>query len=252
MKIVILYSSGLDSFIMKSLAQKTYPEAEIVCIYYKHGADSEKQELKLLPEYVDIRTIDWLNDRCRPVAKKTSPFVGPIYIPGRNMVFACLAASQELPDQIWMGTLYDECVPTATDKNEPFRQGVSDLISYVLSPFIDSCDVVFPFVDRKWSKVDAVRWALDNGVPQKDILETVSCSFHDGEMGCGVCFQCLKRRLVMLNCGIDVVESYTDPMTNDFGREVISGIVAKVESHPEDCDLDEKNMYSMYMQVTHG
>ena len=100
MKIVILYSSGLDSRIMLHYAQQKYPDADIKCIYYQHGAESEQHELSLLPDFVEVRKIDWLGEKIKPVAKKEDPFAGAIYIPGRNLVFSVLAASQELADSL--------------------------------------------------------------------------------------------------------------------------------------------------------
>src|SRR5690625_80518 len=137
MKIVILYSGGLDSYIMKRYAELKYPNAELKFIYYKHGAESEEKEISLLPEYVEIRSIDWLGDKIRPKAKKEDPFAGAIYIPGRNLVFSVLAACQELPDEIWLGVLADENNEGATDKNSKFAGATSNLLSYVLSPFLD-------------------------------------------------------------------------------------------------------------------
>lgn len=210
-KIVLLYSGGLDSFIMLKLAEHQYPDAEVKCIYYKHGAPSEEKELSLLPDYVDVRQIDWLNEKVRPVAKKSNPHVGAIYIPGRNLLFATAAACQELPDEIWLGALTDECNDLATDKNHKFLHHANRAIEYVLSPFKDNIEVKFPFVERNWNKTDCVQWALDVGISLAEIKKTVSCSFHDGTSACGNCFQCLKRRLVFASLGHDVFESYEDP-----------------------------------------
>ncbi len=248
-KIVILYSGGLDSFIMKKLAELQYPDHEVKCIYYRHGADSEQKEIDLLPDFVEVRTVDWLNETTRPVAKIDQPLAGAIYIPGRNLAFSVLAACQELPDQIWLGVLKDENNPAATDKNDLFRHSATAAISYALSPFKDGVAVVFPFVERGWTKVDAVNWALSVGVPKEDLLKTVSCwHAHDGK-ACGTCWQCVKRRLVFLNCGIDEVESDTDPIANKFGRKVISNIIKKVQTSPELCSIDELNMFAMMQKL---
>lgn len=237
MKILILYSSGLDSFIMKKLAESQ--GHDVSCVYYQHGAPSEKEEIKLLPDNVEIRNIDWLNETRIPVAKKSNPAVGPIYIPGRNMIFALLAACQDLPDEIWLGPLVDEANDLATDKNETFRVMTNSLMNYVLSPFKDKITLRFPFVERGWGKVECVQWALCNGITREEILSTVSCSFHDGTKACGECFQCLKRRLVFKKCGVDICESYTDPLTNDFGTKTMENILKQAETSN---DPDIQNM----------
>lgn len=197
MKIVILYSSGLDSKIMKRYAEVKYPLAEVKCIYYAHGAESEEQEISLLPDFVEVRKIDWLGDKIKAVAKKEDPFAGAIYIPGRNLIFSALAACQEIADEIWMGTLWDEDNPKGTDKNATFRNLTSGVLSYVLSPFIDNVTVRFPFVEEKWSKQHAVEWALKNGLNAEEVMNTVSCWHYHGDRPCGKCKQCFKRNMVL-------------------------------------------------------
>lgn len=248
MKIVIAYSSGLDSRIMLHYAQKKYPDAEIKCIYYAHGADSEEQELSLLPEFVEVRRIDWLNDKIRPVAKKEDPFAGAIYIPGRNLVIATLAACQELADEVWMGTLYDEVNPKGTDKNDMFRYSASAAISYALSPFIDGVTVRFPFAEERWTKADAVQWALNNGMSKQEILDTTSCWHRvKGEKPCGRCKQCFKRQLVFRLNGLEE-ECKEDPLDSDFGFDLAYGYLRAVyEEHSN--NADELNVVSMLTKL---
>lgn len=247
MKLVILYSSGLDSLIMKHYAQVNYPDAEIKCLYFKHGADSEAEEIARLPNFVEVRTVDWLGDKIKPVAKKEDPFAGAIYIPGRNLVFSVLAASQELADEIWMGTLHDEDNPKGTDKNETFRNMTSEILTYVLSPFVDGVKVRFPFVDEKWTKVEAVKWALANGLTKEEIVNTVSCWHHKGQP-CGRCKQCFKRQLVFKINGIDEV-CEQDPINSDFGRDLIAGYL-KAVFEENSTNADEVNVARMIVIVS--
>jgi len=215
MKITILYSGGLDSFIMYKLAMSNYPDADIKCVYYAHGAESEEFEIASLPDFVIVKRIDWLGKDIRPKAKIEDPFAGEIYIPGRNMVFCTLAASQFLPDQIWLGVLRDENNNKATDKNTTFKNLSKSLISYVLSPFLDQCDIVFPFDDLGWTKEDSVRWALTHNTTEEELKSTISCWSHNGEP-CGRCKQCFKRKLVFSINGIS--EKFKeDPLNSEYG-----------------------------------
>lgn len=244
MKIVILYSSGLDSRIMLHMAKVMYPDAEVKCVYYAHGADSEAEEIARLPDFVEVRRIDWLGDNIKPVAKKEDPFAGAIYIPGRNLVLSALAACQELANEVWMGTLWDEDNPKGTDKNEHFRNSTSELLSYVLSPFVDGVKVVFPFVDRGFSKQHSVAWAIENGLPREEILNTVSCWHHKGKP-CGRCKQCFKRQLVLRINGMSE-ECVLDPLDSDFGQELTRGYMDAVYVNGSD-NRDEKNVASMLL-----
>ena len=220
MKIVILYSSGLDSYLLYQYAKIYYPEAEVKCLYYKHGAEAEEIEILKLPKYVDVRTIDWLSDEIKPLAKKDDPFAGAIYIPGRNLIFSSLAACQEIPDEIWMGTVWDEDNEKGTDKNEKFRNDTSRLLSYVLSPFLSDVKIRFPFVEEGWTKLDCLIWALNNNIQPNDITNTVSCWIQRGDVPCGTCKQCFKRALNFLS--VDLKENYfVDPIYSDSGKKYI-------------------------------
>lgn len=245
-KIVLLYSGGLDSLIMRHYAKIVYPDSEVVCLYYKHGAASEEKELSTLPDYVQVRTVDWLNEKCKPVAKDEDPFAGAIYIPGRNLIFSALAACQELANEVWMGTVWDEDNPKGTDKNEHFRSETSHLLSYVLSPFINSVKVRFPFVELGWTKVDSVRWALANGLTKEEILNSVSCWEHTDGKPCGQCKQCVKRNLVF-TINEFREECKVDPLEGDFGLRLIKQYLTAYIKHPEEtkANRDENNVIEM-------
>ena len=61
MKISILYSGGLDSFLLYRYAKKNYPNAEISAMYFKHGSISEQKEIESLPSFVKIREVKLLD-----------------------------------------------------------------------------------------------------------------------------------------------------------------------------------------------
>lgn len=246
MKICILYSGGLDSFLMYKWAKIYNPLDDIVCVYYKHGAESEAQEILRLPSFVDVRAVDWLGDKIKPQPKKSDPFAGAIYIPGRNMVFATLAASQELANEIWMGTLYDEDNSQATDKNEKFRSDTSSLLSYVLSPFVDSVNIRFPFVDAKMSKLQTVAWALENDVSKEELLSTTSCWHNVSGVPCGNCKQCAKRMLVFELNGIK--EEFMVHPTESSQKDNMIAYVTKFRSTPDQLNADETVMTNMIFE----
>lgn len=246
LKIVILYSGGLDSFLMKKYADKMYGSigAIVKCVYFKHGTASEQAEIARLPKFVEVKSIDWLNNKITPQAKKDDPFAGKIYIPGRNLVFSALAACEYLPDEVWMGTTYDEDNFKATDKNEKFRQDTSDLLSYVLSPFINKVKIRFPFVEKQWTKYDSIAWALRNGVSKSQIAKTISCWNQKGDVACGVCKQCFKRQLIFLLHGIK--QKYAkDPIDSSHGRKLLAMYVEAGLNPNVVKNLDEENVFDM-------
>lgn len=246
-QIVILYSGGLDSFIMYRMAKIANPDANVTCLYFMHGADAEEAELERLPDYVTIRHIDWLDDKIRPKAKDSMPIVGAVYIPGRNLVFAVLAACIDLPDEIWLGAMADENNKHATDKNEYFREETSKLLSYVLEPFIPSgVKIVFPFVERNMNKFKSVEWALENGITKKELASTTSCWYNNEDGPCGECIQCLKRWLVFSFHNIP--ERYrVYPLNSKKQREIIARYLAIDVPDTE----DDENIIYMIHKVIH-
>ena len=218
MKIVLLYSGGLDSRIMAHYAKVKYPDAEVKCVYYAHGGPAEQKEIEVLPSFVEVRRVDWLGGDKKPVAKLSDPTAGAIYIPGRNMVFVTLAACQELPDEIWLGALADEQHVNATDKNNEFCDQASDVLSYVLSPFVGYVHVLAPLARERWTKYGSLKWALENGLSAEEVLDTVSC-YSGNRVPCGNCRPCFKRALSFANLGLK--ETYIDagPLYNEYGNK---------------------------------
>lgn len=244
MKILILYSGGLDSFIMYHYAKYHYPFADIKCVYYKHGCQSEKSELANLPQFVEVKTMEWLSDSNTAMSKKTDPFAGNIYIPGRNLAFVTLGACQYLPDEIWLGVLSDENNYGATDKNIYFQQETEKLLNYVLSPFKSNIKLRFPFVENRWNKLTAIQWALEIGIEKSLLIQQISCWHHDG-INCGQCKQCFKRELNFKLLGISDVYKI-DPIKSDYGKSMIKMYVEKYKSN--DYNQDEANVYDLIIK----
>lgn len=242
--ILILYSGGLDSFIMYHMAIKEYGEDNVKCIFFKHGQDSEQAEIDVLPDFVEVRQLDWLDDNVKARAKASDPFAGNVYIPGRNLVFAVTAASQFLPSEIWMGTVVDEDNPAATDKNETFRIMTQNVLDYVLSPFTGHTYIRFPFVERNMTKENSVAWALENGISKEEITGTTSCWHNHGGFPCGECKQCVKRFLVFaLN---DIEEMYKiHPLRSKVSLNLMLEYIQARTTPPYNLNADEENMVSM-------
>jgi 7-cyano-7-deazaguanine synthase in queuosine biosynthesis len=220
MKISVLYSGGLDSFIMYHMAKLQHPNDEVVAIYYDHGQPVAEKEIANLPDFVEVRKVDWLSQEKTPIAQPGRR-EGAIMIPGRNLVFGTLIACQELPDEIWMGALKGETHEKGTDKNYTFLEHLNTTINYVLGPFKHHSPIKarFPLADAGLDKLGEVVWALDNGLTQEDLLSTRSC--HDGDSdACGQCIQCIKRWAVFGECGFE--EQYdVHPLESEFGKQFV-------------------------------
>jgi 7-cyano-7-deazaguanine synthase in queuosine biosynthesis len=222
-KIAMSYSGGLDRAIMYHMAKIQNPDAEIKAVYWDHGQPNAQREIAGLPDFVEIRKVDWLGKDKQPVTQPGRR-EGAIMIPGRNLVFATLLACQELADEIWIGALQGELHLKGTDKNRIFQNLTSGTLSYVLSPWLpEGSNIVFPLADAKLDKLGEVKWALENGLTKEDLLKTRSCHSGDTER-CGECIQCVKRWAVFGECGFS--EDYDiHPLDSDFGKQFVYDLV---------------------------
>jgi len=191
MKILILYSGGLDSFVMKKLAETKYPDAEIEYVWYDIGQGYNYKEQRALPGFVDKKKVDWLTPNQKLVAKSDSKS-GSIIIPGRNAVLAILGASQYLPDEIWMGALLGETHKGSTDKNYVFLKHMNEMLAYVYSPFKKNITLKFPLADEGFGKFESVQWAYKHGATIEELIGTSSCLSSE-EGNCGHCVVCCRR-----------------------------------------------------------
>lgn len=224
MKILILYSGGLDSLIMKRFAEVKYPTAEISMVWYDIGQEYAAKELAALPTDVDVLKLDWLTPNQQLESKDSSS--GNIFIPGRNLVLACAAACKYLPDEVWLGALQGEIHDKATDKNYQFLGEASRTLSYVLSPYKpNGVKVRFPLAEAGLNKLTATDWAIGNGITRQQILSSSSCL--SGEKGnCGHCVVCFRRWGIFKQLGFS--ETYNvDPLSvkanEDIAYEMLYG-----------------------------
>lgn len=221
MKIVILFSGGLDSLIMKRFAEVNNPNDEVVCIWYDIGQPYADKERNALPDYVEQVKLGFtMKEYAKADGKSLS---GGIFIPGRNLALATLAACTYLPDEIWLGALLGETHASATDKNFKFATDTTDLLSYVLGPFLDpakpTTKIRLPLAEHGLNKLTATAWALDNGISQETLMATSSCL--SGEPGnCGQCIVCLRRWGIFKQLGFE--EQYNvHPLSVPHNLEII-------------------------------
>lgn len=234
-KIVIAYSGGLDSYLLYHYAKSTRIFDEIKCIYWDHGQPVLEKELKFLPDFVEVRKVDWLNEEKTPV-EASGRKEGAIFIPGRNMVFATLIACQELPDEIWMGSLHGETHRKGTDKNFQFLWTLNSTLNYVLGPFIaDKIEVRFPFAEKRMNKYDIVRWARMERTGYIKITDMIAHtnSCHDPDtLNCGNCVQCVKRWAAFGRNGFS--EHYDQPPgKSEYGNKMWFDIIDCLEGNSD-------------------
>ena len=239
-KIVILYSGGLDSFIMKKLAENKYPNDEIKLVHFNIGQAYSEKEDKAISDSgyeVDIRKVEWLA-KGQELDSKLGSNSGNIIIPGRNMILSSLAASIYQADYIWMGGLKGEDHEGSTDKNQEFIDKTNHLWSYVYSPFERVPKLVFPLIEQNWGKFEATEWVYKNGFATKeDLLQTSSC-LSDTIGNCGHCVVCCRRKYIFKQLGFE--EKYEqEPLT---GKNNLEMIITMLKT-PLDAEDDHKKYH---------
>jgi len=222
-KILIMYSGGLDSLIMKHLADtKGY---KVNCLFFDIGQPYVDKELAALPDFVDVRKVDWLKEDQELAGKSDKGSkTGNIFIPGRNLTLAALGASIYTPDEIWMGALQGEMGPNSTDKNRTFLKKANEAFSYVFSPYSENLQIKFPLADMNFGKFEAVEWALSAGLPVESILASSSCLNASESKNCGRCAVCARRKGIFTQLGFS--EEYeVDPFEAEENRDMIEEMV---------------------------
>lgn len=212
-KIVILYSGGLDSYLMYRYAIHTHKsiQTQIQCVHFDIGQPNAHKEFAAMNKlgvpytHFDITSPSLKLD---PVSKEGSAS-SSIFIPGRNAMFVQMAATTLYPmDEIWLGALEGETHDNATDKNETFCEHMNTLLDYVFSPFPIVPKLVYPFYNGNvsYSKADILQKAVVNwGVEESEILQTSSCLAKDADTinkPCGECVVCVRRWGIFSDAGI--------------------------------------------------
>lgn len=234
---LILYSGGLDSLIMDTMAKSQ--GIPVQRVFFNIGQPNIVKELCAIERLIaggmkiDVREIDWLQN-AEAVTKEGSAS-GDIYIPGRNLVLATLGASIYLPDEVWLGALYGETHDSATDKNDRFREMTGETLSYVLSPFQPTgVKIRFPLAERMWNKLSAAHWALNNGLTPQQMVDSSSCLKADGGAHgkCGECIVCLRRwglfTILQHTSGQQFPEHFiTHPLKSEANQRVLISMLTK-------------------------
>jgi 7-cyano-7-deazaguanine synthase in queuosine biosynthesis len=217
MKTVILYSGGMDSYIMGLLAGA----GNVVKLHYDIGQPYAEWERAALPADVVVRRVEWLTGGA---LANNSSGSGAIMIPGRNLALATLAACQECADEVWIGALRGEVHERATDKNFTFAALASCAIGYALKPYLPQVRVRLPLAERGWNKLDAARWALANGGSMAALKATRSC-LAETQQPCGGCVVCLRRWGLFRQLGTEE-RTLEFPPLSTLGRAVISEMLS--------------------------
>ena len=184
MKKVLLYSGGMDSWLIDKLWK---PDVKL---FIDVGTPSSKEERKRLPPDVIVRELD-LSDFELPEANYLLPL--------RNLFFVELASYYG--DEICLGATGTS---THYDKTDKFCDLSAELINYLFSEIYPDKKVHIVMPYRGKHKEEILKEYLDQGGDIKYAWDnTFSCyNPKDGKM-CGECSSCRKRIEAFRKNGFD-------------------------------------------------
>ena len=225
MKDILLFSSGLDSYLGWEYLKR--PE----CLYLPVRHVYMPQELFVIDRLKDELGIDV---RIHSTFDFEDLEEDSAFIPARNMYFVLYAANYG--DRIFLVTQQGE--ESYRDTTPHFFVQASKLLTYLYEKkkLVDS-----PF--WRMTKVDSVKWYLDQGLPAENLLKTWSCHHpanatskdhtHRGIYRderwvnastywkhCGHCNACFRRWIAFMANGIDE-DWANDPMQSPVLGEYI-------------------------------
>lgn len=222
-ELVICVSGGMDSVLAYEYAirEKWYKREDILCInfdlwhpYY------QKEQYYLNKAHFEYKTIKL--GLCNK-SLWTMPTKENYIIPGRNMVFASVAAS--FGKRVWIVWIKFENHYKMQDKNAVFF----DLASLATTQAIGKKTIIeSPFIEM--SKTDCIKWALDSWVNPTILSNTTSC-YDPKRQRCGNCWLCFKRYIAWQAAWL--VETFdVNPTTTKIAQDFLDNyLVATKEQN---------------------
>ncbi len=202
MKIVVIYSGGMDSFTILNKAIRA--GHDVLAISFNYGQRHSKEldyaasvcaELGIIHKLVDISAMQTLmansslmakSDEAIPEGHYAADNMKSTVVPNRNMILISLAigyAVNEGAEEVWYGahagdhTIYPDCRP----------EFVEAMAKASLLANFDPVAVVAPYLTS--DKIDILR---DGLAMELDYGKTWTC-YNGRERACGKCGSCVER-----------------------------------------------------------
>ena len=178
MRIVQLYSGGLDSYIISKLIN---PDVKL---YFNYGTEQNEREMSVLPSDVIIKNL--------PIGEYMQND-GICTIPLRNLIFSSIAVNYG--EEIIIGGLKSDL---HYDKKPEFANLTTQLFNSVLEKERQpkTVKISIPFSD--YTKTDLIVEYLKSGYSLDDLDKySWSCHTPKNNKPCGECQACKARKLAI-------------------------------------------------------
>lgn len=178
--IAIPVTGGLDSTVLWWRSRLQARHVAIKPYYVDFGQPYLSKEMKALW----LMGVPVIRINTKPISYMSWKHI----LPGRNFLIISLIAEQmNKQGVIWFGAVDGEMPYSGGDKSHLFLTMVNALLQKLPFPVL----VTTPLQTE--TKVDIVKWAVDNGYSD-DLTYTVSC-FSPANGHCGQCQACLRKAM---------------------------------------------------------
>ena len=225
MKIIVLFSGGLDSLAALVQAKQKYGKENVRALYcdlsHRYNEKEAEASRKISHELGILHTTDRTLDLGGFERKDA-------HIPHRNM-YLILRAAQELSNGeegivILQNTQIGET--SVGDRTLKFNRAAEKLLN--ISHPQTKIKVIAPFADK--TKGEIVRWLLDK-VGLDLIKQTIGC-FSPENGRCGKCSACFRLFISMESNGIEVRDWFNHDILKWKGVKEYAKKMLEGEYHP--------------------
>ena len=220
-KAVVLFSGGIDSLSSLIWAMKQYRKENVTALYVDLGHRYAQKELKAAREITKRLGVNFEVVEAHFVGKKEKEDAP---IPWRNL-FLILTACYFLPDE--GGDIIIQNVQVGEtsigDRTPEFNRATQELLSWIEGKRVK---VIAPFAD--YTKGQIVRWLLDVGKVDLELIKlTVGC-FSEEDGRCGKCPACFRLWIACETAGIECRHWFNnDPVkwegTKKYAEKMLRG-----------------------------
>lgn len=186
---VLLYSGGMDSWLIDKI---WHPDKKI---FFDTGIEYNKEELKRLPEDVEIIKLDLSKYELAEYSHT---------VPLRNLLFISIASYYG--DEICLGSVKGDC---HYDNSIEFLNNAEKLLNSLyeeldaLGQGHKELKIVAPY--KEWSKADLLREYVANGGTLEEAYNaTFSCYEPIDGHECLHCKPCFKKTIAFINAGMEI------------------------------------------------
>lgn len=217
MKKVLLYSGGMDSWLISKLWN---PDVKLFIRIHTPNNEAEYLKVKDDPTVTIIEC---------DLSKYEMPEVN-FFLPLRNLIFVTLASYYG--DTICLGATGSS---THFDKNLTFASKAEDVINYLLSESdkvkFQNIKIEMPFKDT--SKVELLKLYLEQGGDIQEAYDSTCSCYEPSEDGkpCGYCISCLSKFVAFYINGYE----FTRKQRNDF--------INYVDANYDSCKPNVQKLY---------